>query len=143
MKDFKREKDSIINKFLNSTTTFFRQKRYGIKGCTKDECYDYNLIKYELLQWEIVKDDTSYIPIPDTNEYIYWGYFEDDPFTLINNSGTEDLQFQKLFINNPSIYHNLDFTDLSNQKYLVLKEPVKALIKNEWFNTSFNYGTMP
>lgn len=144
IKNFIRDQFVIINRAINSVATLFNIQRYGLKGCEADDCYEYNLIRFELLNWQLVKDDTSYLPNPPVvNKYINWGYFEDDPYSDIVASGTDVLQFQKVYINNPTIYQDLEFTNAASDKYLVLKEPIEATSKIKWDNTSFNYGVIP
>lgn len=142
MKNFIKDQYNITNKAIDSVTSFFKVKRYGIKGCKPDECLNYNLIKYELLRWQIDKGENTEEP-PVNLEYIFWGYFDLDPFNEISINGTNNFQFSKVYINNNSIYQNLDFTYPASNKYLVLKEPIDASIKTQWNNTSFNYGIIP
>lgn len=135
IKNFIRDQFNIISKAIESVSIFFNINRYGLKGCKADDCYDYNLIKLELLQWQIGKIE---IPVPPIDQLkIYWGFFTEDPTSIIQDA---DLQFNRIFNNNSL---NLDFTLDANDKYLVYKEPIAITEKNTWFNTSFNFGTIP
>lgn len=141
MKDFILHKDLITKNVINSVSKNFEIKRYGIKRCgVETDCSDLDLIRYELLQWQIsIIKDTVIQPIPPEIENIYWGFFNSDP---INNISTLSFQFQKQ-VELSSDMFLLNFTQASNNTFLVLKEPISQTIKTTWYNTNFNYGIIP
>ncbi len=76
------------------------------------------------------------------NPNVFWTWVEDDPYLDLFNSvdtliyeGTDQFAFGEDIV--------ADYTLAPPDRYLVLKVFDLQTIKEEWYNTSFNYGTIP
>jgi hypothetical protein len=63
MKDYTLQENKITADFLSVVFKYFRKVRYGIQAITtKDINYDLALVRYELLQWQL---------LPGTNKTLF------------------------------------------------------------------------
>lgn len=78
-----------------------------------------------------------------TTDVIEWGYSLSNPYASIYDGNPFSFQFQMDYYPGTNVFTELDFTDSANEKYLVLKEPIASAAKTTWFNTAFNFGSIP
>jgi hypothetical protein len=60
MKDFLKDELNIYQKFSIAVSNVFRRIRYGIAPCKEGCCEELQGIRFELLQWQKLKDDYSF-----------------------------------------------------------------------------------
>ncbi len=73
---------------------------------------------------------------------VYWGYYNTDPYAALV-SGTDALTYQGNFNISNGANISVPFPAGANEKYWVVKVPSSQAAKPNWFNTNFNYGTIP
>lgn len=116
---------------LNSTIT----------GMTVDGSYEFE-ISVTNSDGSILTDSVV-ITALTASQTIQWGYIITNPYANIVAGNPFALQFARSVGISDSTYPDLDFTDLANNTYLVLREPSSATVKTSWNNTAFNFGTIP